>query len=1506
MSQIRSNNSQRYSNSNVSGGFGRSGTSQAGAGRSGSGFVSLGGLPKRGRSGPGSSAAKLSIPKPVNLPSLRKENAGNDPLSQIVHGGGGGWQKPEPEQAPPPQNERPSSLVGNSNWASRQQEQAASLSQQPLAVESAYLGYGARDRRLNPAEYPSLSAAAYAAQQQQTKQQQQQAVSSSQATGQWDEDERHGPVAPHSRLQDPPEWDGLAANDQDLQYGRSDQQPQPAYDRSYRYTEGSYRPPGSSEYSMPGRGQDRYVDPRAGDYGSRRDFDQGAAYSRDSRGSQYSQQGSDTQYTPRFGSRGPPPRGPSGEASACTYEDPRWSRGVDGPSARGNRSPSHAERPPSYAERPPSYAGRPPSYADRPRAPLAERPTRYEEPAYRPVPVVEYIPIIDEALFPPPPPSSMGGRGGNLTGPADGGTPKDLEREAFNAELDRLAADLDKERQRKREAPPQPPVEEESGLSEDAAAAENTAAMAVAAGEVAAATAQAHAALPGSEELKTAEAAVAKAKMKFKPLVDEEDERRRASAAAKLRALDEAIAKRKAEEDRKHAEAEAAAAAIAEAEAALLAEQLAKAEAAEAAAQAAAAADAADEEEQEPLLAQESVPEAAGSPATADLLGMDESVSKTEFNAVGGTVPSAEMQVTSSVAAAAKLLESFSDELEELLPEPPSAVPTETPKPPVNAWAKPLTLPNGQTPSPWQAATAPTPAEAAHQASAQALGLTLTSAQGRRPQPSQDTQTDAPGDVTPASWEEPVLQATQPKAQSWQARQQGPPQRSDQPGWRRLPQPSNSGAFAGDGSVGPGDGLGMADRGRGRGRGCGRGRARESPAGSEGQPFQQVPEGDARFRSDRSERGRQGGRNARGRGARGGRQREFAKEERDRFAVAKSAAGTDALGANGPAAPVQLDAWAHPTSAPPPPHSSQAADQSHKRQQQPRVREQAAKRGRSRGPSSRPGSAASKAKQEGEELAASTAVAPATANEAAPVSPEVAAAAPSAPPLPSAQVAAVKAAEATNTDFNWVHDNTAAQVVSSIAQLNLDMPVSLSPVLDPVARHPGAADASLPDVRGFQIERPGSAKVTAVTRPKSANTPRAPFSASNNAGLPNAMPALPADLTFDPVLDKSSLGGPGAQGPNINFGRMQQPQPNQAMARLHPGAFPAALFPTAHQNNSRGAAMWQPPPPPPPQEPSQSSQPNLAAAVESFYAAKAVNNSTGFGNTAATAFSGAPTTAPPSNPHLNLPQFGSFGAGSFGSGLQFGQLGGAFGQSPFIPTGKQPDWSTGPIPGNSNPPPQPPAHFASRAPEGLPSGLRNFNARNHAGMPNGAPVGAGPHPSGPPRTGPAGIMQPPTPAGSVVPFDAAAGLPDDVFDEPKQKPLDNQQQRMANGSYRGRGDPRRGRGRNDGPPGRSYRGSRSGRGPQGMPYGAPLMDAPSNLMAANQRNNDFPRDAARPQRMATDGTAQGQGRGAPFGRGHARGGGAHRGRGGRTGSTAQKVAAPKAGGEEASSGPTAG
>lgn len=238
--------------------------------------------------------------------------------------------------------------------------------------------------------------------------------------------------------------DGLAGDDRDLQYGRSDQQhAQPAFDRGYRYGEGSYRPSVGPDYGGPGRGQDRYSDSRAAsEYGPHRDFDHAPLYSRDStRGqSQYPHRGSEQYHQ---GSRGPLSRGMPAEGSARPYDDPRWSRGVDGPPSRGNRSPSYMDRPPSYSERPPSYAEPPPSYAERQRAPLAERPSRHEEPAYRPVPSVEYTPVIDETLFPSSG-GQLGGRGGDLTGPADGGTPKDLEREAFNAELDRLAADLDK------------------------------------------------------------------------------------------------------------------------------------------------------------------------------------------------------------------------------------------------------------------------------------------------------------------------------------------------------------------------------------------------------------------------------------------------------------------------------------------------------------------------------------------------------------------------------------------------------------------------------------------------------------------------------------------------------------------------------------------------------------------------------------------------------------------------------------------------------------------------------------------------------------------------------------------------------------------------------------------------------------------------------------------------------------------------------------------------------
>lgn len=446
----------------------------------------------------------------------------------------------------------------------------------------------------------------------------------------------------------------------------------------------------------------------------------------------------------------------------------------------------------------------------------------------------------------------------------------------------------------------------------------------------------------------------------------------------------------------------------------------------------------------------------------------------------------------------------------------------------------------------------------------------------------------------------------------------------------------------------------------------------------------------------------------------------------------------------------------------------QGTEHTHKRQQHPRAREQVAKRGRNRGPANRPGSAASKAKQDAPDSSAPSAYAPASSPAATPavapahaLEPGASLLAPSAPPLPSGQFPDTVTPPSPAVDWGG---RDSAQVTSSIALLKLDTPVSLLPVLDPVARQPGGAvqDGLLPDLRGFQIERPNNAKVTAVSRPRSASVASDPFSATPNTDMPNGMPALPADLTFDSVLDKPSMSDSTSQGPNISFGLMQPPQPNQAMDRLHPGAFPAALFPITSQGSNRPGAMWQQPPL---QEQAPNPQPNLAAAVESFYSARAVGSSGGFGSAGGAAFSGGPTTNSSTNSPLTLPQFGSFG--SFGTGLQFGQLGGAFGQSPFIPTGKQPDWSTGPIPGNPNPAPQPATAFPSRPPDA--AGMGPFNSRNPPSMPNGTAPGSGMRHGRQPAAAPsAGTMHPSTRPAFAPAFDAAAVLPDDVFDEPKQ------------------------------------------------------------------------------------------------------------------------------------------
>ena len=92
-----------------------------------------------------------------------QENAGNDPNTQIVPSGGGTkWQKVE-EPQPAPADPRQSSLTAGSTWASTQGRDSGWQPSAPpfQALPPPRPG----TRRLNPHEYPSLSAAAAARQQ---------------------------------------------------------------------------------------------------------------------------------------------------------------------------------------------------------------------------------------------------------------------------------------------------------------------------------------------------------------------------------------------------------------------------------------------------------------------------------------------------------------------------------------------------------------------------------------------------------------------------------------------------------------------------------------------------------------------------------------------------------------------------------------------------------------------------------------------------------------------------------------------------------------------------------------------------------------------------------------------------------------------------------------------------------------------------------------------------------------------------------------------------------------------------------------------------------------------------------------------------------------------------------------------------------------------------------------------------------------------------------------------
>ena len=86
-----------------------------------------------------------------------QENAGNDPNTQIVPAGSGsGWQKVE--ESPPAPADPKTALTAGSTWASTQSKDSGW--QPPTPAISSLPPPRPGSGRLNPHEYPSLSAAA--------------------------------------------------------------------------------------------------------------------------------------------------------------------------------------------------------------------------------------------------------------------------------------------------------------------------------------------------------------------------------------------------------------------------------------------------------------------------------------------------------------------------------------------------------------------------------------------------------------------------------------------------------------------------------------------------------------------------------------------------------------------------------------------------------------------------------------------------------------------------------------------------------------------------------------------------------------------------------------------------------------------------------------------------------------------------------------------------------------------------------------------------------------------------------------------------------------------------------------------------------------------------------------------------------------------------------------------------------------------------------------------------
>eukprot|EP00803_Ostreobium_quekettii_P003836 evm.model.scf_2621.2 EVM.evm.TU.scf_2621.2 scf_2621:10703-18230(+) len=152
---------KRYNNANLNSLFERPAEkpslsgSTSGVMRSGM-LILQGHRSQRTRFGSGPAGGKLAIPKPVNLPSLRKEHSGNDPNTQLVPStsGAGGWAKPEDACGQDSAGGPP--RAGSGAWSTGGGTAASPPAQQPPRQAPR-----PRPQVLGEEEYPTLEAASH-------------------------------------------------------------------------------------------------------------------------------------------------------------------------------------------------------------------------------------------------------------------------------------------------------------------------------------------------------------------------------------------------------------------------------------------------------------------------------------------------------------------------------------------------------------------------------------------------------------------------------------------------------------------------------------------------------------------------------------------------------------------------------------------------------------------------------------------------------------------------------------------------------------------------------------------------------------------------------------------------------------------------------------------------------------------------------------------------------------------------------------------------------------------------------------------------------------------------------------------------------------------------------------------------------------------------------------------------------------------------------------------------